>query len=359
MAAAAAEPVILVGSYTSSIYALKLSDSKLSLLSSNPTGSSSPSWISRVSGDTILASFEDADLMQTFLLSRQTGKLVAQSKPVQTVKGPAYSGVTLDGQHAIALGYSNGGYTLASCDGDELRPMRLSYASGDPLASVPEADTTSTHPHMFLQHPALPLIYVVDLARDALHTYELESNTNRLVYQRTLDVPGGPRHVILNKAATRGWVITEMSSVVVPLTIDHAGIVRLDGEPSPLTEQGKVKGAGAAILLTSDEKYIVASNRQVQGNQNDFLTTLEVKADGTLGAAQYTDTMGQRVRGMAFNEDSSLLIVGNQSNDTIAVFSRNAESGKLELMSGLFDIRRAAGEMGPVQPSAFLWMAGA
>ena len=135
----------------------------------------------------------------------------------------------------------------------------------------------------------------------------------------------------LNKAATRGWIVTETSSMVVPLSIDYEGIVRLNGDRSSLlTEPGKVKGAGGEILLTSDEKYIVASNRQVKGDQNDFLTMLEVKEGGSLGAAQYTDTMGQRVRGMAFNEDSSHLIVGNQSNDTIAVFLRDSDTRKLK-----------------------------
>ena len=348
------EPVILVGSYTSSIYTLRLSGSRLSLLSNNSIGSSSPSWISRVSGETILASFEDANRMQIFRLIHKTGKLVAQSKPIQTVRGPAYSGMTLDRQHAIALGYTNGGYTLASYDGNELQPLSVSYPSGDPLQPFPENDTTSSHPHMFLQHPALPLIYVVNLAQNALHTYELKYN--RLVYQKTLKILGGPRHMQLNKAATRGWIVTETSSEIVPLSIDNEGIVSLNGDRSPLTEPGKVKGAGGEILLTSDEKYIVASNRQVKGAQNDFLTTLEIKKDGTLNAAQYTDTMGQRVRGMAFNEDSSLLIVGNQSNDTIAVFSRDSSTGKLELMSNLFNIKDAADEIGPVQPSAFLWI---
>lgn len=354
-----AEQTILVGSYTTSIYTLKLSKSnakpRLSLVASSPVGSSAPSWISKGPGEmTVLASFENANIMQTFNFDPKAGALTPQSKPVETVVGPVYSGFTLDGKHAIALGYTNGGYTMASYNGSDLRPMNVTYPSGDPLAPVPANDTKSTHPHGFMEHPTLPLIYVTNVPQNAVHTYELKDCS--LVYRATLEVAGGPRHMVVNDAGTLAWVVTETSTEVVSLAIGGNGTISLNkGDRRALTEPGKVKGFGGEIVLSTDEKHVVASNRQVEGSQNDFLTTFELKEDGTLGEARYTDTKGQRVRSMAFNDDSSLLVLGNQANDTIAVFSRESSTGELTMATDLFNITAAANETTPVQPAAFLW----
>lgn len=353
------DQTILVGSYTSSIYTLKLStvdkNARLSLVSNNPTGSSAPSWLSRgPDASTILTCYEVGNAMQTFDFDAKTGKLAADSDPVETVTGPSYCAMTADKAHAIALGYTNGGHTLASYKDGKLEALPVEYADDDPLKPVPQNDTTSTHPHMFIQHPSLPLMYVVNLAQNAVHTYEFKDQ--KLSYKESLDVPGGPRHVQINAAGTLAWVITEKSSEVVPLSIAEDGRLDLNGDRGALTESGKVKGAGGEILLTADEKYIVASNRQVEGDQNDFLTTFEVKEDGKLGAAQYTDTKGQKVRGMAFNDDSSLLVLGNGANDTIAVYSRESCSGALTIMTDLFNIKDEAKESTAVGPSAFLWV---
>lgn len=353
------ETNILVGSYTSSIYTLQLSTangkSRLSLVSNNPTGSAAPSWLARGPTDgTILTCYEVGNAMQTFDYDVKTGKLAADSEPVKTVVGPSYCAMTSDKANALALGYTNGGHTFASYKDGKLEPIPVEYADNDPQKPVDANDTTSTHPHMFVQHPSLPLVYIVNLAQNAVHTYELKDQ--KLSYKVSLEIEGGPRHIQINAAGTLAWVVTEKSSEVVPLSINKEGKLDLNGDRKGMTEAGKVKGAGGEILLTADEKHIVASNRQVEGTQNDFLTTFKLNKDGTLGEAQYTDTKGQKVRGMAFNKDSSLLVLGNGANDTIAVYSRESCNGKLTPITDLFNIKDEAKESTAVGPSAFLWM---
>ncbi|KAI9787865.1 MAG: hypothetical protein M1816_007432 [Peltula sp. TS41687] len=249
--------------------------------------------------------------------------------------------MTSDKKTAIALGYTNGGHTIASYKDGKLEALPVKYADDDPLKPVPAEDTESTHPHIVRrQHGAKFRLHIQAQGPEAI----------------LLKVDGEPRHIQMNKAGTLAWVVTEKSSEVVPLSIAEDGQLSLNGDKKALTEAGKVKGFGGEILLTKDEKYIVASNRQAEGNQNDFLTTFALNKDGKLGAAQYTDTKGQKVRGMAFNDDSSLLVLGNGANDTIAVYSRNSCSGTLTPIIDLFNFKDATKANATVGPSAFLWM---
>ncbi|KAI9787864.1 MAG: hypothetical protein M1816_007431 [Peltula sp. TS41687] len=79
------DKTILVGSYTKSIYTLRLSTNgsnpHLWLQSNNPTGSAVPSWLSRGPSDrTILTCDEDNNAMQTFDFDARTGKLETRSR---------------------------------------------------------------------------------------------------------------------------------------------------------------------------------------------------------------------------------------------------------------------------------------
>ena len=65
---------------------------------------------------TILVSFEDANRMQTFWLVHKTGNFggAEQANSDSERACILWDSLSLDGRHAIVLGYSNGGYTLAS-----------------------------------------------------------------------------------------------------------------------------------------------------------------------------------------------------------------------------------------------------
>jgi 6-phosphogluconolactonase (cycloisomerase 2 family) len=103
---------------------------------------------------------------------------------------------------------------------------------------------------------------------------------------------------------------------------------------------------------------IVASNRQVNGSQNDFLTTFNVdSSSGLLTNPTTYDTKGQVVRGLAFNNDSSPLIFGHQTNGTVGMFGRDAGSNKLTLLTqNLLNLTAAANFNTSVGPSSFVFL---
>jgi hypothetical protein len=56
----------------------------------------------------------------------------------------------------------------------------------------------------------------------------------------------------------------------------QTGKLTYNGKPVAITQANQAVGAGAEILLSHDERMILASNRQAKGHQNDYLTTFEV-----------------------------------------------------------------------------------
>jgi 6-phosphogluconolactonase (cycloisomerase 2 family) len=123
--------------------------------------------------------------------------------------------------------------------------------------------------------------------------------------------------MVLNKEGTLGWIVTDPSCHIQPDKIDEAGNLTSNGDPVAITQPNQAVGAGGEILLTQDESMIVASNRQVNGSQNDFLTTFNVDSSGLLTNPTTYDTKGQVVRGLAFNNDSTLLVFMHQTNGTV------------------------------------------
>jgi 6-phosphogluconolactonase (cycloisomerase 2 family) len=109
-----------------------------------------------------------------------------------------------------------------------------------------------------------------------------------MTFQGSLKVDGGPRHMVTNKEGTFGWVLTEVSCMIQPVKIDRqTRKLTYNGSPVAITQANQAVGAGAEILLSHDERMILASNLQTEGHQNDYLMTFEVD-----------DTNGEVTRGM-------------------------------------------------------------
>jgi 6-phosphogluconolactonase (cycloisomerase 2 family) len=89
--------------------------------------------------------------------------------------------------------------------------------------------------------------------------------------------------------------------MIQPVKVDKVGKLSYNGEPFAITGANQAVGEGAEILLSHDERMIVASNRQITGSQNDYLTTFEVDSEGHLTNPTTYGTNGQVIRGMAFN----------------------------------------------------------
>jgi 6-phosphogluconolactonase (cycloisomerase 2 family) len=317
----------------------------------------SPSWLALhpTHREKLLVVYEGSGKYQNFKIG-EDGELAAEYKAMVTGPGPAFGAFSKDGKYMIFADYPDGGYHVARylADGSSY-PIQQKESLEDPNLYLGPNPSRPTHPHQFVEHPKLDIGYINNLAANLTSFYHFKDG--KMSFRGSLKVDGGPRHMVINKEGTFGWVLTEPSCHIQPVKIDKAGALTYNGQPVAITQVNQAVGTGAEILLSHDERMIVASNRQVTGSQNDYLTTFEVDSEGHLTKPTTYDTNGQVVRGLAFNKDSTLLVFGHETNGTIGMFGRDVEANTLTLLTPrLLNLTVAAKIQSPAAPAAFVFL---
>ena len=111
------------------------------------------------------------------------------------------------------------------------------------------------------------------------------------------------------------------------------GVRPIDQHIKGMTAMGanvEVKN-GFVYADTPDGRFLYVSNR----GQNS-ITVFSVQADGTLQLVQAVGCGGRTPRNFALDPTGGWVLVGNQDSDSIAVFKRDVQSGRLALENKAF-----------------------
>jgi 6-phosphogluconolactonase (cycloisomerase 2 family) len=360
---AAAKTTILVGTQDNIddlVYAITWNGKdKIEYLTQTNVTHKVPSWLALHPTDKkkLLVIYEDSAKHQNFKIG-EDGKLTAEFKAMKSGPGPSsgFGTFSKDGKYMVFVDYPNGGYHVARylADGTSY-PIPQKENLDDPNRYLGPNPSHLSHPHQFVEHPRLDVSYIPNLATNLTSFYHFKDG--KMTSQGSLKVDGGPRHMVVNKEGTFGWILTEISCMIQPVKIDETGVLAYNGKPVAITQANQAVGAGAEILLSHDGRTIVASNRQTEGHQTDYLTTFEVDSEGRLTKPTTYDTNGQVIRGMAFNKDSTLLVFGHEANGTIGMFGRDLETNKLTLLTPqMLNLTAAAKIQSPASPSSFVFL---
>jgi 6-phosphogluconolactonase (cycloisomerase 2 family) len=358
---ATANTTILVGTEDTVddlVYAITFNgNNEIDFLTQTNVSNKAPSWLALNPTDKtkLLVVYEGSDSYQNFKIG-QGGQLTAEFTAQDAGVGPAFGVFSNDGEFMVFTDFTEGGYVVARyfANGTSF-PITQDENPDDPNLFLGPNPSSPTHPHEFVEHPKLDVGYINNLGANLTSFYQFQDG--KLTFQSSLNVGGGPRHMVINAEGTFGWIVTETSCMIQPVTIDEAGNLTSNGDPVAITQSNQAVGAGGEILLSQDERMIVASNRQVTGSQNDFLTTFEVDSEGHLTNPTTYDTKGQVVRGLAFNNDSTLLVFGHQTNGTVGMFGRDAGANNLTLLTpNLLNLTAAAQIQSPAAPSSFVFL---
>ena len=359
--AAAPNTTILVGAeenINDLVYAITFNgNNEIDLLAQTNVSNKAPSWLALHPTDNtkLLVVYEGSNEYQNFKIG-QDGQITAEFAAQDAGVGPPFGVFSKDGQFMVFVDFTEGGYVVARYfpNGTSF-PIPQEENPDDPNLFLGADSSVTSHPHEFVEHPILDVGYIPNLGANLTAFYQFKDG--KLSFQSSLTVDGGPRHMVINKAGTFGWIVTETSCVIQPVKIDATGNLTSNGDPVAITQANQAVGTGAEILLSQDESMIVVSNRQVTGSQNDFLTTFEVGSEGQLTNPTTYDTKGQVVRGLAFNNDSTLLVFGHQTNGTVGMFGRDAATNTLTLLTpNLLNLTAAAKIQSPAAPSSFVFL---
>jgi len=236
------------------------------------------------------------------------------------------------GRNVLVANYNGGNVAVFPVDADgSLKPaadVRAHTGSGPDAARQKEP-----HAHgVFLDAPER-FAFAADLGADRVFVYRFDAEASRLVPADPASIslpPGsGPRHLAWHPSGKTLYVISELRSTVT--VFRHvAGALTPVQTVSTLPPGFTGGNTAAEVAVSPDGRTLYASNRG-----DDSLAVFSIDAgSGRLTAAGRVPTGGRVPRHFAIDPAGRWLLAANQESDLITIFRIDAESG-LPVRAGL------------------------
>lgn len=295
------------------------------------------SLVAKVGSPTYLDTNEDKSIIFAVVNEDDKGGLVSlvkqadgtyerKDKVVQEGAAPCYVAYDANRELVYTSNYHEGYVAVYKTDVDgNLEFVDSAQHSG---SSVHE-NQDSPHAHYSNLTPDGKFMVACDLGTDKVYTYEV-SDEGQLNEVAQLEVaPGtGPRHLVFHPTLDIAYLFGELSSDVLVLAYDaDTGEFSVVQTISTIPDDHTSFNGGAAIRISSDGKFVYASNRG-----HDSLVTYATDADGKLTLVNYTPTEGETPRDFNLDPSEQYVIVGHQDTDNLTLFERDAADGTLTLL---------------------------
>lgn len=186
----------------------------------------------------------------------------------------------------------------------------------------------SSHAHYISLTPDEKHVCAVDLGIDKIVGYDFDNGN--LVKSDNLTLylnPGtGPRHMVFHPNSKFAYIITEYSSEIVALEYDACeSRLKVLQYISALPEGFSGESAGGAIHISSDGRFLYASNR---GHDSIAVFSID-KATGRIQIVEHTSTQGSHPRDFSIDPTGKYLIVANMNANNVIPFLIDKVTGKL------------------------------
>lgn len=174
------------------------------------------------------------------------------------------------------------------------------------------------HAHFADFDPKTNLLYVTDLGNDTLYKYKGDKELDSV----KLEEGSGPRHLSFHPRLDRIYALAEHKNTITVLDSDF-NIYQII---STLKDEA-TQSDGGAIRISQDGNFLYASNRG-----EDTIAVFEIDKDGALKKIQSISTEGEHPRDFALSPDEKFLVVANRDTNNLSLYSKDKETGKLELL---------------------------
>ena len=184
------------------------------------------------------------------------------------------------------------------------------------------------HAHSVWLQPTQNDVIEVDLGTNELWFSKLNSETNKIEPKSNEKLAiakgAGPRHMAFHPSGKWAYVFGELNNTITVLAINEAGEFKVESTISTLPEDFKEENTGADIHISSDGKFLYASNRG-----HNSIVIFKVKDDGNLEVIGHESVRGEGPRNFSLSPDEKFLLVANQYTNNIISFKRDINNGLL------------------------------
>jgi 6-phosphogluconolactonase len=185
------------------------------------------------------------------------------------------------------------------------------------------------HVHFVGLTPDEKYLCAVDLGTDKLAVYSFVEGilTEATELSLNFNPECGPRHMTFHPNGKFAYVNTELSGEIIILEYNQSksGFNILQ-YISTLPEDFTGENLGSAIHITPDGKYLYAANRG-----HDSIAAFSIDASsGKLELISHTSTGGSHPRDFEIDPTGSFIVASNMSSNNIISFKIDSSTGKLE-----------------------------
>ena len=267
--------------------------------------------------------------VRAFAIERATGILTRLNEQSSEGGAPCYVSVDRSGRALLVANYAGGSVALLPIQPNgALAPATsmMHHTGTGPNGERQEAP----HAHCIVPDPSSRVALAADLGADRVFVYRLDLEGKSL---RPVDGgdavmrPGaGPRHLAFHPTLPLVFVANELDSTVATLRFDaerHAlsPLATLSTIPAGWTG----KNYPADIHVAASGRTVYVSNR----GHNSIAVLSVAESTGALVLDQVVSTEGDWPRNFTLDPTGRWLLVANQRSDSVVVFGRDPENGRL------------------------------
>ncbi|CAN9374291.1 unnamed protein product [Alternaria sp. RS040] len=240
-----------------------------------------------------------------------------------------------------------GVYRLPDDNGDLSEPAQIIFPDTTAIGPVTARQDRSYLHGVFLD-PTRKFLLMTDLGQDRIRVFRYNQQTIApLVELASLVTPlgCGPRKAVFWTAPETGnlflFVNGELNQRVYSYQVEYKddGLEwRLVDDVVSISEYLPVTTAPTSeIAITPDGRFVIVSNRDVsflgspihRTRSSDTLSVFSINANGTLTLVQHAPSGGYSPRQLMINTDGNKIAVGHQNNNTVVIWKRDVETGKI------------------------------
>ena len=264
--------------------------------------------------------------VSAFAVDAESGALSLLNAQSSEGPGPCHVAVSPDGTLVAVANYSGGNVALFPVNDD---------GSLAPATSVMQHEGSSVHQRQQNPHahsvnfsPDGRYLFAADLGIDKMMIYRVEGDAlspNEPPHAEL--APGaGPRHFAFHPNGAFAYAVNELDNTVTAFSYDtENGALETIQSVGTLPDDFDESNTTAEIRVHPSGRFLYASNRG-----HDSIAVFSVDAEsGRLSPLGQTSTQGQTPRNFNLDPSGQWLLAANQASGSVVVFAIDAETGAL------------------------------
>lgn len=241
-------------------------------------------------------------------------------------KGACHVAVDRTGSTAAVANYWDGTYATIQLD-EKGTPVKIASFVKTEGSGPNKQRQDQAHAHGVYFSQNNRFFFMPDLGIDGVIVHSFDPATSKLgkTLPQLKTKPGaGPRHIAFSPDEKHVYVVNELDNTVLAATYSEGKFEKLDTVPTlPADFEGH--STTSEIEVHPNGKFVYASNRG-----HDSITVFSRDTEsGKLTFVQHAPCGGKTPRHFKIDPTGKWLLCGNQDSNTVSVHSLDTETGKL------------------------------